>query len=1743
MNSTSTRLRPSGAAFRLLFFALVLAAPFSKNFGQCSFTLANLPQLTYPALAGNCLLLNQQIPVPGFASSSCTVAYMVPGLPFQNVAAGATTVTISTLPVGTTSIVWAFFDGVNYVDFHPQAILVTDPTPPSFSVCPNSFSVNLKPNRCDTIVNYAAPQAFDACGLNPAAPALISGLAPGSAFPIGVTPIVFRATDNSGNTANCAFSITVNDFATPSLSCRDTVKMWFDNTCETTLKAGQILLGSNFGCLTKFDVKIKKTPTGAFVAPNLNADDAGKLYTYQLLNPANNQTCTGKMIARDTSKPVMNCAFFKDTTFALDALQCAVMPNFALPTVIDNCSIATFTGSPIALINGKFSKPFPPGATAQMITASDASGNKKSCTFNVTVNPWAGQTSLICVGQLNLSLDGTCKLDIGADVLLSGNSYACYDYYEVNIFRNGVWTDKKVTGTDVGQNLPYRVFYAPTNQTCWGNVLVEDKIAPVLISKDTVIQCWQAADSLLFGLTGKPMVLENCGTFALTFADSSASLGCLGSKIFRKWQAVDASGNVGFSQQAITRLSGNLANVIFPKDTTLGCTFGNYPTTAITGLPTLNGNPAVAACGIGQNFADVKLPVCDGSYKINRLWTVNNFCTGQTVQKTQIISVVDGQGAQFICPGDTLISSNANQCCGNFKIPNIRLWDNCSRIKKVEVKVPGAPTVVAKLIHVNFPMPLARDTVARFDTTFCMPSGITTIVFTATDDCGNTSTCSYKVRVRDLTTPVAFCPGSPTLALSTDDPNDCYLGEVATISAAALSTGSYDDCSPIRITGQRIAPLSTCISNLNKINGQAPCNDNVPDPVSEFMLATQESTTLKFYCCEIGTPIPIRIKVYQLNPDGTVATFANGQPIVNACTTNVTVQDVTPPTCTPPPNVTVACADFNPAAPPISSPATPDNCCSPTFTAVWQSPTQFCGGVNTRVFTVKDCYNNTSVCSQQVTVTVTPVSYQIKFPDDVNQVGCQSVAPVLPQILSNTGCQKFKSIFTDSISNVAGMGFCFKILRRWTVYDSCALAAPPTTGFVQISNPAGNPGPTVGFGSPDYNTVLNAYKFTQEILVNDNLAPEIVSGCTPASANVYCDDTTNDPALFNFPAPIGNIGETPATVSITSKDGCAGTNVTISYSIALDYDANGVADQVFTSAAPIAGWGIATSIAAGQKTATIQSPGGNLPYGKHLLSWTLTDACGNSTICNDTLLVKDCKPPTAICKANFTKTMPAGGNLTILANELNNASTDNHTPTNQLQFAMRIKNSGTGYPQTTSLTFNCFNIAPQMLEMWVRDQAGNTSKCDLTVTITDPGKFCTSSTVTGFIKNNLDSGLDFVQVKFGNATLADAFGSVVTDSAGFFASPTLPGGEDIHVAPQKTENPLNGVSTFDLVAMSKHVLNVQPFTEPWQFIAADINKNNQVTTFDIVELRKMILGIYPDFPANQSWRFIPKSWVFADPTNPFSPLFPEKSILDSTQIAAGNIDFLAIKTGDLTGDALTHNFIQNKNEDRSGLPPFIFETKGKAFFAGEIFETNIAYSGAEKPGGFQLTLDFDPTIFEIKAVKPGEGMADFNFNLGEISGGKLPISWNGSGETPAFSLIVNALRDGQLSQNLRFSDEITRREAFFADGKLADPRLIFLEKKATEGEAGDHLILFQNQPNPFSESTEIAFFNPAPAPVVLKISDATGRILFQKTEFVERGSEVFVLKKEELGAANGLLFYSIQTPTETAVRRMVILGK
>ena len=101
------------------------------------------------------------------------------------------------------------------------------------------------------------------------------------------------------------------------------------------------------------------------------------------------------------------------------------------------------------------------------------------------------------------------------------------------------------------------------------------------------------------------------------------------------------------------------------------------------------------------------------------------------------------------------------------------------------------------------------------------------------------------------------------------------------------------------------------------------------------------------------------------------------------------------------------------------------------------------------------------------------------------------------------------------------------------------------------------------------------------------------------------------------------------------------------------------------------------------------------------------------------------------------------------------------------------------------------------------------------------------------------------------------------------------GSSNYTVVPSKNTNILNGVSTFDMVKITKHILGKEKFSSPYQYIAADVNASGDISTFDIIQLRKLILNLATEFPENnQSWRFVDASYEFTT-DNPAAETFPE----------------------------------------------------------------------------------------------------------------------------------------------------------------------------------------------------------------------------------------------------------------------------
>ena len=286
----------------------------------------------------------------------------------------------------------------------------------------------------------------------------------------------------------------------------------------------------------------------------------------------------------------------------------------------------------------------------------------------------------------------------------------------------------------------------------------------------------------------------------------------------------------------------------------------------------------------------------------------------------------------------------------------------------------------------------------------------------------------------------------------------------------------------------------------------------------------------------------------------------------------------------------------------------------------------------------------------------------------------------------------------------------------------------------------------------------------------------------------------------------------------------------------------------------------------------------------------------------------DTVPPELMCKAMLTADacQPTGHGLTIFALDFVESITDNISSMSAISLGVRKKCTGDGFPDDKNhVTFFTTELGHATVELWAKDQAGNTSSCQTQVEVVDYSGNCHSEVmiVAHAIKDSSHAKIngvlgDIVKITCDNDSIYRTTKFPYYEMWDFFRP-----GDYLTVTPSKTDHPLNGVSTYDLVLISKHILGLSKLSAA-QLIAADANRDGKVTTYDIVLLRQLILGIIPELPGGVSWRFWPYDYEFSDPDNPFDPPFPERiEVPRSADPAPRRFEFYGVKIGDVNFSA------------------------------------------------------------------------------------------------------------------------------------------------------------------------------------------------------------------------------------------------
>jgi parallel beta-helix repeat protein len=710
------------------------------------------------------------------------------------------------------------------------------------------------------------------------------------------------------------------------------------------------------------------------------------------------------------------------------------------------------------------------------------------------------------------------------------------------------------------------------------------------------------------------------------------------------------------------------------------------------GLPTISGG-----CGGLLTISNNHPSIFYAPGVTNITWTVSDG-HGNSASCIQKVTVVDDQDPVLDCPSNITQTISNNNCSKNISVPDPNFSDNCE-VTKLTWVMTGATTANSSSTGMNYVGSRSFNV------------GITTITYTAKDASGNTSTCSFTVKVKETQAPTISCPSNKTVNA---DAGQCYATNVNLGNPTV-----HDNCGVASVTNDAPAQFQVGVTHVtwtvtDNSGNTASCTQNV---------TVTASITLNISCppsvnvntdpgqcyatnVNLGTPVTTGCGVLTVTnnapsqfPVGvTTVTWklkdANGNS--KTCTQTVTVTGGVSLSISCPPNKTVSanagkCYATNVN---LGTPVT-TGCGSLTITN--DAPSQFPVGITTVTWKVKDANGNSKTCTQTVTVTG-GVSLSISCPSNktVNANNGQCYATNV-----NLGTPTTTGCGTLTVTNNAPSQFPVGVtIVTWTVKD----ASNNTQTCTQTVTVTG--GATLSIICPANKTV-NA-DAGQCYATNVNLGTPSTTGCGVLTI-------TNDvPAQF----PVGT-----TTVNWKVKDNNGNTrtctqNVTVTGGASLSISCppnktvNANTGQCYATNVSL---GTPTTTGCGTLTITNNAPL-QFPLGTTMVTWKVKDANGNSKTCSQSVTVVDNQVPVVTCPANITQNAPNGqcGKNISVPNPWTSDNCGIVKQTWSMTGATNGNSSSNGINTVGSKYFNC-GYTTITYKVW--DASNNTSTCSFTVNL------------------------------------------------------------------------------------------------------------------------------------------------------------------------------------------------------------------------------------------------------------------------------------------------------------------------------------------------------------------------------------------------------------------------------------------
>ena len=828
------------------------------------------------------------------------------------------------------------------------------------------------------------------------------GVAPG-----GSVSITLTATDESGNSESCSFTLNIIDDTDPQIiTCPGDTNLYVNNSCNILLGDYTALAAGTDNCSSVLFSQSPPVGTiisgqGTITPVTITAtDDSG-----------NSVQCSFNATSVDTIVPTIICP--SNTTVYADAACEFILPDYTNAAVAsDNCvasSSLIITQSPIV------------GTTVtgtQTITLTVSGGipsTAQSCQFQAvfvdTIKP-----NVICPIPAQLSLSGSCDVsltDYSSSVGWTDNctsSSASMNFSQAPIGGTMISSNTTVTITTTDPS--------GNSRTCSFMQTVIDDIDPVLSCPgDQTLTLNTSCFATIPDYTTAVSSVENCFySNPVTYTQSPIAGTTLNGPAVVTIIGTDESGNQGSCAFNINVIDATNPTITCPSDNTVALDAGcSYLLGDVSSLAVYADNCTPQGSLIYSQLPAAGTILTSGIHAIQL--TIEDIA-GNSNTCTYNLTVEDQTDPQVNCSSNISLPIDINcQAVLTDYTTMGSIVDNCSSLSQLTVtQNPPAGT----LINSN-----------------------TQIIINAVDQAGNSASCSFFALIIDNISPTINCPSNvnatttsgcdyliPDLSSQVTYNDNCLVGisvyqnpaigtPVSGITSVLVTvfdqSGNSASCSSLITPIDTEVPVINC-PNPAPVNNGANCTHTLGNYTTTALVVDNCSNYTIVQTPAVGTTLQTGSHVIQLD----VIDIGGN---IGQCSFVLDINENVPPTITCPNDITGCDPVVN-----FTDPLFSDNCfafITQTDASGLISGDEFPIGTTTLSYIVEDSSSNTASCSFTIQV--------LDFP---------SVADILVDSVSL--CQ-VTSVVVEALPVTSGTG-------QWTLLSGQGTFNNPSANLTGVNN-------------------------------------------------------------------------------------------------------------------------------------------------------------------------------------------------------------------------------------------------------------------------------------------------------------------------------------------------------------------------------------------------------------------------------------------------------------------------------------------------------------------------------------------------------------------------------------------------------------------------------------------------------------------------------------------------------------------